>query len=118
MNATGTILIFVLVLSWAYGRGFIRGRSIVWICTSLLVIGLVLAAFLPTSIAGMPPGFYPPDDLRDHEYRGARIKITNVLIIAGAIVAYALLTAPQYSLRVVTRSLHDNTLTIPYEWRK
>ena len=80
---------------WAYGRGFITGRSIVWICTSLLVISLVVAAFHPPSITGMPPGFYPPGDPRDHKYRGERIKITNVLIIAGAIVAYALLTAPQ-----------------------
>ena len=95
MNATGTILLFVLVLSWAYGRGIITGRGIVWICTSLLVISLVFAAFHPPSITGMPPGFYPPGDPRDHEYRGERIKITNVLIIAGAIVAYALLTAPQ-----------------------
>jgi hypothetical protein len=95
MNATGTILLFVLVLSWAYGRGIITGRGIVWICTSLLVISFVFAAFHPPSITGMPPGFYPPGDPRDHEYRGERINITNVRIIAGAFVAYALLTALQ-----------------------
>jgi hypothetical protein len=74
MNATGTILIFVLVLSWTYGRGFITGQGIVWICTSLLVISLVFAAFHPPSITGMPLGFYPLGDPRDHEYRGKELK--------------------------------------------